>query len=769
MAYNHYYDGTVAGKVRVKIIQMSKRRLYLAILLLITGCQQASIGADKPKPAAAGEKITETEPDRQLKINKDALLKGASEQIRIDAATVMLYSEDPSAGKILLDTLKQSENAAARIAVCKALSLTRGVKEPLRNKEVFIQPLLDILKTDDSACARLAAEAMVIFDYEQISKPLEGLSADLSLPARARLNAVYALQLQPDMKAIFKLIELLDDLQKEVAAETENALVCLGIPTGKDTADRKQIVEEIKRKGKDKFMHDRLIRQESQMRGLTAELKMWQELYLSALGKIYDGIDDDAVKGKFLVEHLGSSETAVKLWTLEKAAQWWTGTGTKSVLLAELGPVLTNLISDADRDVRLKTAGLLALMVELNSAEKLLERLKIELDDEVRTELFVALSGACYYASSPGAAIKVSPETRKQTLEWAVKYLAEQAPGKARKGADAIRKLLEQEGTSPGDVDKCLGLLVERYNRQDSTTDGNLRADLLGAMAGLCSQSLKAKASRLFEPLFEQALNDETDSVREAAVDGLIYIDKTRALGRFRKTLGNDRSNAIKRKIIDLAGEVGGQEDLPWLAEKLTTQTENEPAWQTMLKIFNRSEIGTLNEWTTKLGSQDNGGTLSDKQMISLLETAEGKADSENSTKILKDVREKMSHLYSKSGDFERAAKYFGMLRKDADSNEEKESLLGDLLDAYLKGANVNAMRDLVANCLLEKDLDANSVVARSIDNFLKQPPAGTDPNAVLGAISRIRAGVSADRPMWQKQLRQWVNYYHAAEPNKPK
>jgi len=113
--------------------RMSAKRLYLwvpkrnkgrflvvvVIFLLLIGCQQAEISPERPA-FPVDETIAEAELSRQLKINREALLKGTSEQIRIDAATVMLFSEDALARKILLEVLRQSENVAARVAVCKA-------------------------------------------------------------------------------------------------------------------------------------------------------------------------------------------------------------------------------------------------------------------------------------------------------------------------------------------------------------------------------------------------------------------------------------------------------------------------------------------------------------------------------------------------------------------------------------------------------------------------------------------------------------------------
>lgn len=744
---------------------MSKKRLLLLILLLVIGGQQTTIGQDKPA-VPAGEAPAKAELDRQLKINRDALLAGSGEQIRIDAATVMLESPDPLARKILLAILKQPENKAAHIAICKALNQARTEQKAIKQKSDFIQPLIQILITQDNEVAKLAAQATLIFEYEQISKPLEKLVTEPSLPTKARLNAIYALKLQPDMRAIFKLIELLDDPESQVAAQAEKALRSLGIPVGKDAQTRRQIINELKRKGKNEFLKDWLIRQEAQMRQLATELEFWRQQYLSALDKIYGNINTDAAKGKFLAHHLESPKAKVRLWALEKVSQWRKGTNPK--LPPELGAILVNLISDPDRDVRLKTARLLSLMGQLNSAQKLLQQLEVEQDDEVKTELFVALGGACYYAFLPNSGIELPKDIRKQTLQWAERYLFEQETKKAEKGAEVIKKLLEQNGLTPAQIDRYLGLLAKRYNQEKDKADGTLRGELLSTMAGLCAQSVyKAESAKRFGPLFEQALSDETDLVREAAVDGLIHIDKTRTLKILRKDFVDDSSAVIRKKLINLAGEVGGKEDLLWLAEKIGTTAESEPAWQAMLTIFKRSEASVLNEWVAKFDSQNAQAKLSDEQRISFLEIAERRAVAENKPEMQKEIRVKLARLYRKIGEFERAAEYLGMLREVADSPEEKEAILADLVGVYLRGQNIEAVAQLVHNCLLEKDLDPNSTIVLTITNYLTTASDAADPNGLIKALSQLN--IPEARPNWHKQLKHWTDLGQAEKMNKPK
>jgi len=389
---------------------MSATRLYVVTLLLVIGCgrpemQNTALG-DPSLSAVEGfgqgptnsklPRPTNAKPDKQLEINKNTLLKDPSEEMRINAATVMLFNENPLAREILLDALNQTENSAARMAVCKSLIQARSSKEPVKNDEDFIQPLLGIFASEIVAEAELAAQTTLLFEYEKIGGSLEKIASDASQPVKTRLNAIYALKLQPDMMATIKLIELVDDPndpEGQISAASEEALRYLGIPIGTSAETRIQIIFELERKGRDEFLKDWLIRQEEQMRLMKIELTLWRELYLSALGQIYDGTTDDAARGEFLAKRLASSKSEVRLWALEKISQWRTGTNPK--LPAELGPILIGLISDQDRNVRLKTAKLLALMVELNSVEHLMAQLEAEQDDEVKMQLCVALGGAC--------------------------------------------------------------------------------------------------------------------------------------------------------------------------------------------------------------------------------------------------------------------------------------------------------------------------------------------------------------------------------------
>jgi hypothetical protein len=217
---------------------------------------------------------------------------------------------------------------------------------------------------------------------------------------------------------------------------------------------------------------------------------------------------------------------------------------------------------------------------------------------------------------------------------------------------------------------------------------------------------------------------------------------------------------------MELAGDVGGKDDLLWLWDKVGANSEGKSAWQAMLKIFNNCDVNVIDDWIGKFDSAEGNGKLSDEQYVSFFELAERKAAAENKAGIVKAAREKLAQLYAKSSQFEQAAEYLGKLRESASSKEQKEAILGQLIDVYLRWPRVEAASLLVGNSLLEKDLGHDSTVVRSIDAFLDNPSGGADPNVVLKSLRNIKADVD-QRPLWRQQLARWSKRLALAEePN---
>ena len=109
-----------------------------------------------------------------------------------------------------------------------------------------------------------------------------------------------------------------------------------------------------------------------------------------------------------------------------------------------------------------------------------------------------------------------------------------------------------------------------------------------------------------------------------------------------------------------------------------------------------------------------------------------------------------------------------GKLREAAKTAEQKDVVLGQLLEVYLRWPKVEAASLLVGNCLLEKDLGVDSAVVRSIESFWENPAGGADSNSVLKALRKIKP--AEKRPMWEQHIARWTARFgsikESEEPN---
>jgi HEAT repeat protein len=761
----------------MKVIRMNAQRIQVLLFLLIVCCWPAqNLWTAQPAtrvqelPPAAEAVSPETAMDTQLRINKTTLLENPLSKNRIDAATLLLFSETPAAREIVLDALRRTDNPQARAAVCDALNPARvgQAKTPLMNQADFVKPLMAILTSEeDPAIAKRAAEATLLFGYSLVQQDLDKAVTDRSLSVNARMNVIYALKRHPDTQAVVKLISLLESPDPPIVEAARAALVSVGIPVSQDAAAQRQTLAELQKRGLEAFLRERLIRQETRMRGLEDDLADWQKRYLTSLSDLHDALPNETAKTDFLSRQLNSQEIVVRLWALDKLQELRTAKGT--LKLSDLEPILSKLISDPSRLVRLKTAKVLALMGELNTSKPLLDQLKVEQDEQIKREILLALREACYAGSMATAAYKVPDDIRRETLDWAVKFLNDADTEKVRSGAAVIGKLLEQDGLKPQDVDRCLNVLSTRYVQPGSGTDLGVRGYLLGAMARLCAtQSVcREQAVKRYAGLFEQALADKADDVvRQNAIDGWINVDKPGALRKFRENnMTADSSVAIRQKLVDLASETGTVQDLDWLAEKVGVAGEGEAAWQAMLKIFKRSDLTILPGWAAKIDVLAAGGKIATEQRIAFFTQVEQRAQTENAVDLLKAARMSLAQLYVASSNLKQAAEYLSTLLAGAVTAEEKPQLQAQLLRVYLGSASMDQASDLIAKCLFAKDLDlsANGFLVQVIEEYLNNPTTA-DPGILLGVLSKIRVRDPGTLQTWHALLSRWSERFAKAK-----
>jgi len=725
---------------------MLLRQKVALILLFTLTCLVACF--ELPAFAADND---ETGLSRQLKINKQALMMGPSQQQRVDAAVILLASTERAARKILLAALEDETNQPAREAVCTAL-------------------------VQENHKAKLAAEALLIFEFRDIERYLSQIIEAKEPDYKAILNVMYALRLRPEREAIFTLIELREHKDKAIAATAEKELQnLLGIPAGTDQQTWQDVLRELHSKSRYEFMRDRLVRQEMEVNRLRGELNRCQDAYELSLAELYKTKNSqEKEKAAFLISNLDSEWPTIRLWALEQVRQW--KLSGKS-LPPDLTPSLAKRISDQDPRVRHNIAKLLGQMGDLNLSEQLAGQIKNEKEDDIRIELLGALGEACYTALALNpdekAAEKITA-TRKLALEIAARYISDAQEAadaeKAQKAATTLRKLLEQKGLTQSYTAAFLQLLVDKYRKEKLQEDGYLRGELVSTMAGLCAETAdcRPQAVELFRPVFLEVLQDNVPAARRAAVTGFINIDKAVALTVLKKNhMMNDQSPIVCAAVIELAGNVGGQDDLEWLAPKLFVNGQAEAAWTAMRKIFGRCSSDILMDWAKRLTAKEN--PLKSDLLEYLLQTAEEKAAKENNLPVLRNARTQLAALYQSEKKFTDAARYYGMVLEMTKPGENQDQILASLLSVNLLAGAHKDVKLLVQNRLLEDgDLPPDHIFLKTIGEYLEKNADKKLSKDLLKELAAIENNTPT--PMWISQLQRWNLHIgdQKPEPNSP-
>ena len=673
-----------------------KRSNPILVLPVLLGAMVCAL-AGAAEPVAAP--VPEADVALQLKVIQTALLQGPTEQNRLDAALVLLQRPDAEARAMVMAALTGKENQQARQAVCRALAKSRGSVGPVAGKSDFLDPLLTLLVEQSGLDARLAAEAMLVFEFGEVSRQLVAMAERVDLAPEARLNVIYALTLWPEKQAVAAIVGRLDDTDQAVAAAAKTALQeAFGIGPGTDAAAfRKTAHALLSRSGAEItrdlmiVQRDRLVAQKDVTSRIMAERDLWRDKFVATLDRDYAAMDETG-RLAMLMAKVASELPAEKIWAVGRIASFSGSVG------RPLRDAVLSLLSDPDKEVRLATAVMLAGRSTLDPAEKLLSQLKVEQDQTVALAIFAAIGEACYFAFSPGSPIQLAPEIRQQTLSLAGDYLVSEDAAAAGQAADVIRKLLELNGLPEQQWRNYLTLLAARYEGAKALP-GPLRARLLGVMARLCARpAYRTAAADLFKGAFIEGLADPADNaVREAAVIGLANLDKAQAFEMFKRlNLMRDPSAGVRRVVTGLAGEFGGAEDLTGLFAKLGANGDSEATWAAAVAILKRQPAGAVLAWARQVPT----GSQSVAQVRELLVLAESKADAEKNVEVLLQARLLLLEMSLKAGDVAKTAGLLG--RRLA---EQKDLTADDPMVVAVDGWLQSAQNDAAGKAALVQAL----------------------------------------------------------------
>lgn len=711
------------------------------------------------------EVIVENENARQLRIYSDALMQGVSDTIRLDAAMGLLIRKDKEAREVLIEAIGAKDNTLARMAVCRALIKGRSLGAAVGSLDAFLPALMETLKSPDPTLARLGAEVLLVYRFDQVGGPLAELVNSPTNEKQARLSGIYALQLRTEPEALRYLIQLLKDTDPEVVRGAELALQeSFGVPVGTGKEVWEKILQELNQKDPAEIRRERLLRQETRLREIQAERDRWQKLFLAALDKEFELIET-AGKTAYILDKLSSDLPAIRLWALDKVQRFQTEAA------AGLREKLLLMLSDENRQVRLSTAKVWSTMSALNPAERLMDRYKAETDPQVALALFEALGEACFFAFSPGSKIVLPAEFKTQTMLIADSYASKDDPEMAKKGAEVLRKLLELDGLTAKEATKYLETIRNRY-LLDTDKKGPIRGDLLVIMARLCGQgSQKAVAVKLYRQIFEDVLRnrDENNLVRQAAAAGMMNVDATAAMKLFRElSINTDSSPTVRLVMIHLAGQSGTVEDLDWLTGQLGSNGQSELAWQSILEILKRQEAKVIADWAIRLEQNPAVGD----QIREVLELAEQKALAQKEGALLSNLQVRLLKWHLNKGSYEHVAAYREKLElNEGVSADIKKQAISQTntysVEAYLQLRQFSKAAGVVGNMLRDNMLSENSEILDMINTFfVSEKIVLEDKTGLLNTLSEL--SITNEQRWWQDKLEQWKGLLTPKDNNVP-
>ncbi len=760
------------------MILMSLQRVFFISMILALGCRNVSAersgnGAatepNRENPTIAVGNV-ETIPDNmtdmqkeQIELNKTALLTFADETRRIDAASLLLLNQNPYARQVLIEIMNMANNSPARIAICKALIQHRETP----NKSDFIEILLNIFSSKVDEEAKLVADTMLIYPYSEIGPLLEKIVTDPEKPVKTRINVIAALKKVWEKQAIIRLYRLVDDNNQEVASEAGKALNSLGFQIGTNSLERGKIISDIQNKEIVELQKDLLINQDKLINKQKDDFESLRKFTLSVLEDSYTSIGiDDVSKGKFLKKYLDDSRTWVKTWSLEKVRGMRMATNT--AIPSDLEPVIIKLISDPVKEIRLATIGLIGLMQTMQTvdlATPLLAQFDVEKDEKVKIELFDILGIVCSATHKQDSKTKITPEIKQRILGYASDFLSKDDNTHAVVGAKVMRKLIEKNGLQEQEVQKYLAQIADRYNRREDDPNSTLKAELLSTMVALSAESsvVKQYSRDTFYTYFREALDSKIALIRETAIDGLGYVSKTGAIEILRNRVSKEPSEEVRSKIIDLARDAGGRNDLEWLAKLITgTNQESTKAWGAMAKIFGSVEIDVLNDWENQLILQSGKYNLTEPQKLEFLRIVLTKTSAQNKPKYYEQIADRCMIM----GQYEQAVNNFTLLYDSAVAQEEKDRILPKYLDACLKMQNVELVKKMVQEYLTTKEFNSDGVIIVTIENYFKDAAVVKDKNVILESLKGIK--LAQPKQAWQEKIKQWGDLINKPEPEKP-
>ena len=537
----------------------------LAIVLVLAAAMIAgALGAapDSKPDAAKG--------DAELASLRDFLVgPDRTMATRRDAADVLLDKDAAAARAILVDLLSGLTPSDAKLAILDAIAARESVHE------AFLDPLFQLLRSDDEATRRTAAMAFGAFQgNDKAFLRLKELATLAETPPTLRLAAIQAMARLVDKRSIETLVGLTADAKPPVAAAAAEALADM---TGlKDIGASHEAWADWWKKHEDEpeslLLGGLLRRSREEAKRREAAMDRLQARLIRHLMDLYEAADAKQ-KVRLAMEHLEDAVPQVRALGAGQAAAMahdvlGAGNGAARQPYQELIASLTKHVNDESPAVRAAAAEALAAWKEAAAAPVLLARLDAEKSLEVRAALAAALGGLKVSEAVPKliTMLDLSSEVEVLQATGALGAIGE----KGTPGAAAVEPAA-----------KALGRLAR------SAPQPAVREAACLALAKIAPPSA--------EEVLASALDDPTPSVRFSAAQGIGNLPKAgdRTVSALAARL-QDENKGVRQAAAAALARLGGPEAGRQIADRLKVGAETEPAvrnalWAAVKALVDRS------------------------------------------------------------------------------------------------------------------------------------------------------------------------------------
>ncbi len=509
-------------------------------------------------------------------------------------ASELLGKDLASRLDLVIELLSQPHDTGTPAVMAYAIADV-GAHDPSQLDDGMIEPLLDLLASDNVDLRKQVTGALAVFPAADVAPRLSSLANDSDRPIVQRHEAVDALSIKVTKREVVgELIKLLRSNTPSVVDRASHALKDASrenfgsnVDSWESWWERKLNLSEAE------WLRDRLDmveRRSRQLRDRIRRLKedriredrAWLQLSDDLLTRVYQ-LTQDSKREELLIEWLAHGVGDVRIHALDLIHKQITEGNIPSEAV-RLG--VTQCLSGFTSEVRITALAVVGTMKNPEDATLVMSLLRGESDDRIRATILRTL-GRLENPSAIDiliAELKDPNADRECVLEaaWSIGVVGGRGRVDAETIAPAIQPLRERFAAAPVD-------------------DIPFRETLLLAMANLGTSETVAE--------FVSHLNSESTELVLAAIRGIITSQSASHIDRVADRLAHPDPR-VRQLAVDAVGALGDKpEHLRALVSRLNPDEESSEAvrsaaFQGFRRALDRQPSVQRLEWIEKLAGQ---------------------------------------------------------------------------------------------------------------------------------------------------------------------